>query len=181
VKKQAARGRAKAEINTLIVALENYKADYGGYPQDPSRTDGLDARDIQASLGTGVGSQYALSSLYLTSACPVIPTTMGSLTRVKRVGITHRISFKPSRLFGPKVNGKLTAVQYVMDPFGNSYGYSTAGLLLEQEYRASLTTNPGASRPATNSREPKATTPPSICGQPPETPAANAGGWVKNW
>jgi len=77
VKKQAARGRAKAEINTLIVALENYKADYGGYPQDPSRTDGLDARDIQASLGTGVGSQYAMSSLYLYECLSGDTTTMG--------------------------------------------------------------------------------------------------------
>ena len=36
-------------------------------------------------------------------------------------------SFKPQMLYGPKdANGNLTSVTYIRDPFGNSYGYSTA-------------------------------------------------------
>ncbi|MEP6673447.1 MAG: hypothetical protein ABJF10_30145, partial [Chthoniobacter sp.] len=59
--------------------------------------------------------------------------------------------FKPSRLGGSKDpnTGKILppGVQYIMDPFGNPYGYSTAGLAVEQQYRAALATNPSAGRP----------------------------------
>ena len=58
--------------------------------------------------------------------------------------------WKPSRMGGPQTNGVLTAgLQYIQDPYGNSYGYSTAGLLVEENFRAALTTNSSATRPTT--------------------------------
>jgi hypothetical protein len=74
-----------------------------------------------------------------------------------------------------------------MDPFGNPYGYSTAGLAVEQQYRAALSTSPNAPRPpqkgynptfdmwstAGNNTPPPATDPTSI--------ALAQAKFVKNW
>jgi hypothetical protein len=53
---------------------------------------------------------------------------------------------KPSRLAGQTNNQA-----YILDPCGNSYGYSTAGLLLQQEYLSALSTNPSGTKPTSNS------------------------------
>jgi type II secretory pathway pseudopilin PulG len=181
VRMNAANSHAAAAIKELSAAIESYKTDNGGYPQEPTKTDVLDARNIPASQSTGVGSPYAISSLYLYE-CLSGDINDNGVIDANETGKNYATDFfKPSRLFGPKVNGKLTSVQYIMDPFGNSYGYSTAGLLLEQEYQAQLTTDPSASRPPANSKGTRGYNPTFDLWSTAADVSGNPNRWVKNW
>lgn len=181
VQRNMANAKAAAEIKTLAGALENYRTDNGGYPQDPTKTDVLDAQNVAASKSTGAGSAYATSSLYLYE-CLTGDTNDNGVIDANETGKNYAPDFfKPSRLFGPKTNGQLTSVQYLMDPFGNSYGYSTAGLLLDQEYQTQLATNPGASRPATNSKGTRGYNATFDLWSTGGDTTGNANRWIKNW
>ncbi|MEI9895484.1 MAG: type II secretion system protein [Chthoniobacter sp.] len=173
VQKKSATSRADAEIRALSSAVESYKNDNGGYPQDATLTDVLDASLDNVMPDT---SKMAASSLYLYKCLSGDTNATGAISASKNYAPDF---FKPSRLFGPKdSSGKLTSVQYIMDPFGNSYGYSTAGLAVEQQYRVALATNPSAPRPPQKGYNPTfdlfstagdASTPP------------NKAKWIKNW
>ena len=52
VQKKGAVSRAEAEMSALTVALENYKADHGDYPQG-SNVDGVNALIFEYVDGTG--------------------------------------------------------------------------------------------------------------------------------
>ena len=110
-RKKSARARAETEIAAMAAALESYKADNGIYPAS-SDTNGLNA---QTSLDP---SAYQAASLYLYNA--LFGATAGS--RTPNTGARSYFVFKPNMLF-PADQGR--AVQYIQDPFGNSYGYST--------------------------------------------------------
>jgi prepilin-type N-terminal cleavage/methylation domain-containing protein len=141
VQSKSAKARADAEIRMLCSAVESYKTDNGGYPQDSTKTDTLDAR-TNTSADATLGGRYSLASQFLYAQLTGDTNYTGAITR------NYAPDFwKPSRLGGPKTNGVVTSVWYIMDPYGNSYGYSTIGLLAEQNYRTALATSPGASRP----------------------------------
>ena len=125
VQKKGARSRAEAEIAAISAALENYKADNGIYPRGnadlsnttPSDTDNLNAR------ASGNPSAYQAASLYLYKQLS------GDLNADLQPAAGNKayFSFKPAMLSGPKdSNGNLTSVDYIRDPFGYCYGYSTA-------------------------------------------------------
>ena len=125
VQDKGARSRAEAEIAAISAALESYKADNGIYPRGnadlssttPYDTDKLDARTALAP------STYQSSALFLykqlsgdTNANLQPPATAKPY-----------FQFKPQMLGGIRdTSQNLTAVTYIRDPFGNSYGYSTA-------------------------------------------------------
>jgi len=116
MRKKGARARAEAEIAALSAALESYKADNGIYPRDTtnSTTDNLDAR------ASGNPANYQTASLFLYDSL------FGSVTSGSRTagsGSKSYFVFKPNML-GP--SDQTQNVQYIRDPFGNSYGYSTA-------------------------------------------------------
>jgi type II secretory pathway pseudopilin PulG len=116
VRKKGARSRAEAEIAALSAALENYKADNGIYPRDTtnSTTDNLNART------SGNPTTYQTASLFLYDSL------FGSATRGSRTaasGAKSYFVFKPNML---SPSDQTQNVQYIRDPFGNSYGYSTA-------------------------------------------------------
>jgi len=181
VKRNVANAKAATDIKSLAGALEAYKTDNGGYPQDATKTDTLDARDMTASQSTAPGSRYAISSLYLYE-CLTGDTNDNGVIDSNEAGKNYAPDFfKPSRLFGPMVNGRLTSVQYIKDPFGNSYGYSTAGLLLEQEYQAQLATNSNAPRPATNSKGMRGYNPTFDLWSTGGDTTGNPNRWIKNW
>jgi prepilin-type N-terminal cleavage/methylation domain-containing protein len=114
-RKKGARARAETEIAAMSAACESYKADNGIYPRDPnSSTDLLNAR----VSGDPTGSQYKNASLYLYNA--LFGATAGS--RTPNTGARSYFVFKPNMLFPPD---QTQTVQYIQDPFGNSYGYST--------------------------------------------------------
>lgn len=115
VQTKSKRARAEAEIAALSTALENYRADNGIYPTDTANgtTNTLDAR----TMSNPTAPQYADASVFLykeLSGDPIgnrVPT-----------GKSY-FPFKPNMLL-PKDHTK--AVTAIADPFGYSYGYSTA-------------------------------------------------------
>jgi type II secretory pathway pseudopilin PulG len=113
IQKKGARARAETEIAALSAACESYKADNGVYPR-ASSTDSLDAR----LSGDPTNSQYKNASLALYNL--LFGATNGS--RTPNSGARSYFVFKPNMLFPADQNQN---VQYIQDPFGNSYGYST--------------------------------------------------------
>jgi len=111
VQKKGERSRAEAEIAAMSAALESYKADNGTYPRDVTATDGLDAR---ASIDF---TKYQTASQYMYGQLAADADFNG----VADANSRSYMQFEPNRL-GKDANGKL----YLRDPFGNSYGYSTA-------------------------------------------------------
>jgi len=113
-RKKAARARAEAEIAAMSAACESYKADNGVYPRDPNNTtDNLDPRANGDPTTTG----YTFASFYLYTQ--LSGDTNGSRTPTGK----GYMAFKPNMLLPAVGVGTVTAIA---DPFGNSYGYSTA-------------------------------------------------------
>ena len=105
---KGARSRAEVEIAGISAALENYKADSGIYITATA----LDAKTIGNNL-----SSYPAASLALYENL----TGDFDHDRSADSGKPSYISFKPNQL-SPS-SGPVTCIK---DPFGNSYGYSTA-------------------------------------------------------
>jgi type II secretory pathway pseudopilin PulG len=143
VQKKGARSRAEAEIAAMSAALENYKADNGIYPRE-STTDALDARNP-------IPSAYQPASLYLYNQ--LAGASNGSRTPITK----SYFIFKPNQLSPSDQNHDVT---FIRDPFGNSYGYSTA-------YQASSSQgyNPTFDLWSTANAE----------------PATDQTQWIKNW
>lgn len=114
VQKKGARSRAETEIAAMSAACESYKADNGIYPRNAD-TDGLNAQ----TSGNPNSSQYQNASLYLYNA--LFGATNGS--RTPATGAKSYFAFKPNML---SPTDQTQNVQFIKDPFGNSYGYSTA-------------------------------------------------------
>jgi Tfp pilus assembly protein PilE len=169
---KGARARADAEIKMLSSAMESYRTDNGGYPQDATKTDGLDPRTA-LSADSSLGAPYSRSSQFLYEQLTGDTTDTGQMTKNYAPDF-----FRPSRLGGSKdASGKVTAVWYIMDPFGNSYGYSTAGLAFEQSYRQSLATAPTTQRP---SQSVGYNTTFDLWSTAGDT-TGNSAKWMKNW
>jgi prepilin-type N-terminal cleavage/methylation domain-containing protein len=122
-RKKAARARAETEIVAMSAACESYKADNGIYPRGPT-TDGFTAitnrtpPDPQPTSYDPSVSTYSLTSLYLYGQLSGNPS--GDRTTYTQ---QRYMQFKPNMLFPTDGTGIVTAIR---DPFGNSYGYSTA-------------------------------------------------------
>lgn len=170
------RAKAETEIRAVSGALESYKTDAGGYPQDGD-TDTLDPR----TMFSPTTNDYKEASLALYKALSGDENANGTFETAETAKQYLPDFFKTSRLGGVKdASGNMTSVTFIKDPFGNSYGYSTAGLKAEQEFRVALATNPSATRPAT------------LTGYNPTFDLWSTGGstggterdlakWVKNW
>jgi prepilin-type N-terminal cleavage/methylation domain-containing protein len=118
VQKKGARSRAEAEIAAMSAALENYKADNGIYPRSTA-SDDLDARTVSDpnSYRSASGEFYA----------QIIGDA--DYDDVSDTGAKAYMTFKPNMKSVPDPtkpagSGNKT---FARDPFGNSYGYSTAG------------------------------------------------------
>ncbi len=120
VQKKGARARAEAEIAAMSAALESYKADNGIYPRDATNqyTDTLNAKsNTDASQ-----SVYQNASLFLFTRLSGLNADQTAIA-----GAKSYFTFKPQMLGGTRdANGNVNPVTYIRDPFGNSYGYSTA-------------------------------------------------------
>jgi type II secretory pathway pseudopilin PulG len=141
VQKKAARSRAETEIAAMSAACENYKSDNGVYPrpqpQPNTTTDILDARTMGNPSNIYGMASYRTESLVLYRALSgdrnldravnamdenfdIDGSTLG--TPLTQLPQTY-FSFKPNQL---SPADQTQSVQYIRDPFGNSYGYSTA-------------------------------------------------------
>lgn len=120
VQKKGARSRAEAEIAAMSAALESYKADNGIYPRDTqaNTTDTLDARRDMDSTQAA----YQHASFFLFQQLSGLNADQTPIPNAKSY-----FTFKPQMLGGTRdANGNVNPVTFVRDPFGNSYGYSTA-------------------------------------------------------
>ena len=131
VQKKAAERRTKGEIAALELAIKNYEADNAAPPRDEATTDVLDPRQHGApASGDGLKVYKAASqTLYMALSGD---TKLDGKPTEKSYAPDF---FKPERLKynDPKKPDRM--VEYVVDPFGNCYGYSTMGLKAEQEWR----------------------------------------------
>jgi type II secretory pathway pseudopilin PulG len=130
-RKKSARARAETEIAAISAAIENYKSDNGIYPRGPgsaitigtvtipaNATDNLNAR-TRGNPTEITDPTYGATSLYLYTLLSGDST--GSVNR-SPTGKSY-MAFKPNMLLPA---GGIGAVTAIADPFGNSYGYSTA-------------------------------------------------------
>jgi type II secretory pathway pseudopilin PulG len=156
VQKKGARSRAEAEIAAMSAALESYKADNGIYPRDTTNntTDNLNARV------SGNPTSYQGASLFLYNS--LFGATNGSRTPAS--GARSYFTFKPNMLSPADQSQN---VQYIRDPFGNSYGYSTAN-----QANSSTGYNPTYDLWSTAGL----TANPPVSGTDTVTPQ-----WIKNW
>lgn len=169
--KKAATSRAEAEIQSLSLALENYKTEQGTYPIPKAQVTGTSqyynpnnvtlqgaSRALYQGL-SGDGDDY----LY-TSGTGGSSVSDGKLDTDR----TRYYEFKTKMLAGVNSStGIISGTVYVQDPFGYSYGYytpnisgSTAGSGTAQGYNPTFdlwSTAGSTTSPAT-----------------PQT-------WVKNW
>jgi prepilin-type N-terminal cleavage/methylation domain-containing protein len=128
VQKKGARARVETEIAAMSAACESYKADNGIYPRDTTNntTDTLNARFDSDPSVTPFPNVYQNASRFLYGELSGDRNFNNVIDAAEQANRAY-FTFKPQMLDGPKdTNGNLTAVSYIRDPFGNSYGYSTA-------------------------------------------------------
>ena len=117
VRKKGARARAETEIAAMSAALESYKADNSAYPRDDTTNQYTDTLNAQQNFDP-TQTVYQNASLYLYGQLSGNPS--GDRTTYTQ---QRYFQFKPNMLFPAD---QTQNVQYIQDPFGNSYGYSTA-------------------------------------------------------
>lgn len=138
IQKKGARSRAEAEIAALSAALESFKADYGSYPTNTATT------TLNASNSVSPAS-YTNASQFLYQ---VLAATNNNVN-------TNRVYFEfSSKMLSPT---NATGTNYIVDPFGFSYGYSTSSNSYNGANFFDLWSTAGS------------------------TTAAGTNGWVKNW
>ncbi len=129
---RAARARATAEIEALRNGLERYRVDNAAYPSAPTTTDALDPRTafdptdnaayIQASRALYSFLTGQLESDGGPSQNPSFPPPAPAAgARI------YFDQFKPGMLAPMDASAGISSgVAFIKDPWGSSYGYSTA-------------------------------------------------------
>ncbi|MEO6788280.1 MAG: type II secretion system protein [Chthoniobacteraceae bacterium] len=141
--KKAALSRANGEIAMIASACESYKSDNGSYPRDIP-TSGTSVTDIISPKKDFVptDTKYNDSSLFLYKELTgdKVNNTSGASTPD---GITDDGAQRYMREFDPRIlNTKkdpstkvILQVNYLQDPFGFPYAYSTAAAAAEQKWQ----------------------------------------------
>ncbi len=134
--KKAALVRAEAEIKTMSAACESYKADNGSYPRDSSQSAYTDTL-CPVLDGDPRKTKYQ-------DACLVLYKSLSGDSEANgKPKEKSYCEFRPDQL---KKNPS-GEIQFIQDPFGNSYGYSTTGAATEELYRTQLEKKADAARP----------------------------------
>jgi prepilin-type N-terminal cleavage/methylation domain-containing protein len=141
--RKAARARAEGEIKAMSTACESYKADNGTYPRGPGITEGDETAGSDSPIdpkkhGNPRAQNYQKASQYLYQELSGDKDLNGVLSGASEPTKGY-MNFDKNMLNGTKdANGSITKVNYIQDPFGNSYGYSTAGAKAEETFRAQV-------------------------------------------
>ena len=136
VQKKAARSRAETEIAAMSAACENYKADNGIYPRDPTANTATDALNAR-TMGEPTTTLYNAASLVLYRALSGDRNLDRAVNasdenfNIDGSTLSPPLTQPPKSYCTFKTNMLSPAdqtqnVQDVRDPFGNAYGYSTA-------------------------------------------------------
>jgi type II secretory pathway pseudopilin PulG len=168
VQKKGARSRAEAEIAAMSAACESYKADNGIYPRGPATTTTIGSTTIPANVTDTLDPRasstptptYSQASLYLYTQLS------GDSTGSRSASGKSYMQFNPKMLLPTGGTGTVTATS---DPFGNSYGYSTA-----------QAANPGGSAGYNPTFDLWSTAGYTPAASPTPTPTPQDQ-WVKNW
>jgi len=162
VQKKEARARAETEIAAISAACESYKADNGIYPSNAA-TNTLDARtNLDSSAAV-----YSNASLFLYETLMGVTSGNRSETPSGRTYFT----FKPNML---SPTDQSQPVVFIRDPFGNSYGYSTADNLQANPTPASTPVGYNPTFDLWSTSDPT----PTPTASPTPTPQDR---WIKNW
>jgi type II secretory pathway pseudopilin PulG len=116
-RKKGARARAETEIAALSAACESYKADNAVYPTNTD-TNGLDP-------ATPDLANYKMPCRYVYGEVSGDRDFDGT----PDAGARSYMTFKPNSLLRDDMSSPPSSsnpVRAIRDPFGNSYGYSTA-------------------------------------------------------
>lgn len=202
----SAKGRATAEIQAISTALESYKSDNGVYPQDPyvpatGYPTGL--LDPQAHFDP-TNAKYLNNSEFLYQVLSGFTVTIGatSATPTPTPSSTQALSkaymtFRPDQLHmsadttaaaGTAVSTR-SPYNYLIDPFGFSYGYSTINSVATAYNTANPTSpisplpgyNPTFDLWSTAGYAPGGKATPTYSPAPSSSPAAYSAIWIKNW
>jgi prepilin-type N-terminal cleavage/methylation domain-containing protein len=126
MQKKGVRARAETEIAAMSAACESYKADNGVYPRDTTNntTDNLAALTSQTPPDP-LPTSYDPSNAAYSSASFYLYGQLSGNINGDRSTYSQKsyFQFKPNMLSPAGGTGTVTAIR---DPFGNSYGYSTA-------------------------------------------------------
>jgi len=179
-RKKGARARAETEIAAMSAACENYKSDNAIYPRDPTANTSTDALNARTMLdpGTTNAALYTAASLVLYRSLSGDRNLDRTVTaadenyNIDGTALTPPLTqlppsyfaFKPNMLSPARGNGTVTATA---DPFGNTYGYSTAN-----QYDPNTGYNPTFDLWSTAGVAPSPT---------PNPPATQQDLWLKNW
>jgi len=213
---KAARTRATAEIAALSLACENYKTDNGAYPEimapsspgvtgtaivsgssDSSNipSDNLDPRVSGNPNANSTGATQGLSSVtYTQTSLELYVALTGDISLSGTgggPGTKNYITDFPQNSYGRAYSNASVSgtnpVEYLSDPFGNPYGYSTANAFYQSYISTPGATplkNPPGYNPtfdlwstggqSANPYAPGGTSPPGSPGDPALV-------WLKNW
>ena len=198
--KKSALSRAEGEKAMLMSACESYKSDNGGYPRDIP-TSGTSVTDVispkQHFMPTD--AKYAASSLFLYKELSGDKTGKSGVPD----GVPDDGEQRYMKEFEPRIlNAKkdpstkaITQVNYLQDPFGFPYAYSTWAAKDEQDYQTKLLQDPKnrstATRPTGNALHGFNPGSFDLWSTGGSTPKSNPGSaaamdlewakWVKNW
>ena len=146
--KKSAMIRAEGEIAAMSAACASYQGDFGSYPQDSSGdTDAL----CPYLHGDPSVSEYQKGSIALYKALsgdakpgsdPEPPAGPNDKPDGRSETKAY-FEFRPAQL----QKNAAGEVQYIKDPWGNAYGYSTNASTAEATFRRKLEKNPNTIRP----------------------------------
>lgn len=148
VQKKAALSRAAGEISMLVTACESYKSDNGNFPRDATAARVTDAISPKVDFipTTDTNGKYAASSLFLYKELSGDKTGSGSAPDgIPDDGQPRYLKDVENRILKATKNPTTKAiisVQYLQDPFGNPYAYSTSAANDEQTYQRQILQNP---------------------------------------
>lgn len=146
--RNAAVKRAEGEIAAMSTACEEYKNDNGEYPTS-NKTELIDPRRDGNPVTGETKEKYQDACLVLYSALTgdYLPDKHPDF--IPEDGKKGYHEFKRDNLnFKKEIDGKIREVNFIQDPWGNCYGYSTARAKAEQEFKKNLRTDANATRPS---------------------------------
>jgi prepilin-type N-terminal cleavage/methylation domain-containing protein len=161
VNRKAALQRTKGEIASLQLAVKNYETDNATPPREEGVTEpffsegkaddkGLDPRKHGAPSNPEQLKRYKESVLVLYKAISG-DTNLDFKASPDETGKSYAGDFfRPERMKFDDPKSTNRKVEYIVDPFGNCFGYSTAGLAQEEAYREQLRKDAKSQRPSQN-------------------------------
>ena len=188
VQRKAALSRAEGEIAAMSAACESYKADVGVYPQDDNAGADPDTVLLCPLLdGDPTQDKYRNASLALYKALSgdAKPGTDPNPPASHNDKPDGRAETKSYYEFRANQLHKNAAgdIEFIQDPFNNTYGYSTNAAAAEQSYRVKVQTNPNALRSKSGGFNPTFDlwSTGGVISQSGTPTDADRKRWVKNW